>query len=345
MARRVFLHVGTMKSATSYLQGLCELNGEALRDAGVWWPGVDDNYSAVRDFFVTRREPGDEGAWQALADGVRAFDGDALVSNELLARRGTRRARQLVEALAPAQVHVIVTARDHGRVIPSLWQTQMRNRGTARWGEFLSAVFEDPPQSPLAKRFRAGHYVPDIVRRWASAVPLREMSVVTVPPPGAEPHEVARRFFSVVAPGVGELEQPEDRNESLGAHSAELLRRVNELTTDWDYARYRSVVKMEVAPNILLRRSAEEPKLGLTAEQLKRTTELSHDLVADLLATGVRIVGNAADLIPSPSLRPTDVDPDAATDTEVLAAATFALAELAHAYSELKLGEGPGTSS
>ena len=38
MARRVFLHIGTMKSATTYIQDLCDVNQEALLDAGLFWP-------------------------------------------------------------------------------------------------------------------------------------------------------------------------------------------------------------------------------------------------------------------------------------------------------------------
>ena len=339
MARRVFLHVGTMKSATSYLQSLCQLNRSTLEEAGIHWPGLKANFSAARDFYVSRREPGDKGAWRTMRKAVRQHRGDVLISNELLARRGAKQARDLVKALRPAEVRVVITARDFGRVIPSLWQTQMRNRGTATWAQFVAAVYENPPTSDLAERFFRGQYLPDIVRRWSAAVPVENITVVTVPPPGADPVEVARRFFSVVAPDLGELKQPAYRNESLGAHSAELLRRVNQLTTDMDYVHYRPALKVEVSRNILGRRTAAEPKLGLTTEQLKRATELSQDMVTELAATGVRVVGDLADLIPAASLRPTDVDPDASTDSEVLAAATFALAELSRAYADLKLAE------
>src|SRR3954465_2103752 len=124
MSRRVFLHVGVMKSATSYLQDLCDVNRERLLAQGLLWAKSGDNFLATDDLLGTRRaRPGLEGAWQRLAGEVEAHGGDALISNELLAPINAQRRRRLVGALAPAEASVVVTARDLARVIPSQWQT------------------------------------------------------------------------------------------------------------------------------------------------------------------------------------------------------------------------------
>ena len=338
MAKRVFLHIGAMKSATSYLQSLCQLNRGQLEDNGVLWPGMRSNFASARDLFGSGREPGDEGSWRSLSAEVAQFDGDALVSNELLAKQPARRAKQLVKALSPAEVHVVLTARDLGRVIPSMWQTHMRNRGTVSWGDFVDAVCsEDTSSSDTAVRFRKSQDLDDIIDRWSRAVPPHRITLVTVPPPGADPTEVAERFLSVVAPHVGELQQPSKLNESLGAHSAELLRRINLATTDWDYVHYRPALKNEVGRAILGERAGSEPRLGLTAVQLQRATARARAMVEAVRGRGVRVVGDLDDLIPSSSLQHTDVDPDKSTDGELLQAATYALAQLSRSYADLVL--------
>ena len=86
MARRVYLHIGTMKSATTYLQGLCELNLDHLALHGVLWPRGIARYAAIRDFFgraADQTDPAD--AWRSFADRVARHDGDVVLSNELMA--------------------------------------------------------------------------------------------------------------------------------------------------------------------------------------------------------------------------------------------------------------------
>ncbi len=328
-----------MKSATTYLQALIQLNRRSLRDAGVWWPGVDENFAAIRDLFGDAgSEPDDAGAWRSLTREMQAFDGDVLLSNELLAKRDERQAKRLISALAPAEVHLVLTARDLGRVIPSMWQTNTRNRGTATWAEYLGAVYDDDRTgSDLASRFWSGQDLPDIVARWSPVVPKERLTLVTVPPPGSDPTVVGDRFMSVVAPRVTTLRQPPYRNPSLGAHSAELMRRVNLETTDWDMTRYRPALKNRLGRFILGGRVDREPRLGLTADQLAQATILAKDMVHELEGLDVRVVGALSDLIPAETLEPSDIDPDSSTDAEVLAAATYALVQLCREYADLKL--------
>jgi hypothetical protein len=93
MARRLFLHIGTIKSASTYLQAVCDDSAEALAAHGVLWLGSAANFSAVADFSGTTRpdEYGREAmSWAAFVDRIDAHEGDALVSNELLSLRGPK---------------------------------------------------------------------------------------------------------------------------------------------------------------------------------------------------------------------------------------------------------------
>ena len=63
-----------------------------------------------------------------------------MVSEELLTTASARQARRAVRAFAPATVHVVVTARDLGQVIGSVWQQELAKGHTWSWPEFLTAV-------------------------------------------------------------------------------------------------------------------------------------------------------------------------------------------------------------
>ena len=51
MASRLYLHMGTMKSATTYLQALCDGNADALAKLDLGWLGSAANFSAIADFY------------------------------------------------------------------------------------------------------------------------------------------------------------------------------------------------------------------------------------------------------------------------------------------------------
>lgn len=50
MARKVHLHICTMKSGTTFLQQLCTEHRERLLESGVLWP-ISARYQVVRDLF------------------------------------------------------------------------------------------------------------------------------------------------------------------------------------------------------------------------------------------------------------------------------------------------------
>ena len=89
MARRAFLHVGTAKSGTSYLQDLWWQHRDALRAQGLLLPGsgrrdhftaaaVVKGMTAVLETLTAREQQ----AWRRILDETKDWSGDVLVSNE-----------------------------------------------------------------------------------------------------------------------------------------------------------------------------------------------------------------------------------------------------------------------
>ena len=336
MAKRVFLHIGTMKSATSFIQDLCNLNSKALADAGVLWSGAD-HFAGFHDLLQTEEGRWAQGRWQHLERRIRRHSGDALVSNELLAGLKPPLIEQVVQALAPAEVHIIVTARDLARVIPSQWQTTTRNRGTFMWADYLKILQSRPllrnkrPHDTFWRR----QDVADIVARWSTAVPVERITVVTVPPAGSPPDTIGKRFGSVAGINVAEFKQPPRANPSLGAHSAELMRRLNVKTRDFDLHRHQVAFKKTLARG-LSERAGQEPKLGLSEDQVRWATRRAEKIVEALEASSVSVVGDLADLIPSPDLAQSDpFDPGRSTPAELLAVARDAITCLSDVLGSL----------
>jgi hypothetical protein len=80
----------------------------------------------VLDVLDQRRDgqvvPGTEGAWQRLLDELAAHDGTGLISMEFLGPTPPDDIATVVGSLRPADVHVVMTARDLGRNVPAMWQ-------------------------------------------------------------------------------------------------------------------------------------------------------------------------------------------------------------------------------
>lgn len=326
MARRVYLHIGTMKSGTTYVQAMMNDNADALAAAGILWQGSGSNFSAVKD--LARRGDKSTGAWPTFAQRVVEHPGDAVISNEFLSLMDGRKSRRVVDALAPAQIEVIVTARDLGRGVASQWQERARHRPMSTWAEFMDQLMADDSRTDgeLAWFWRRQDLI-RILDVWVGHVGSDHVTVVTVPPPGTPSEVVAQRFASAIrADGLRQLTVTTARNPTLGAYSSELMRRVQERLSDDMRPRVRTVLKHVLARRVLARRSAQEPAIGLSAEQFAWVQDQALASIHAMSAAGVQVIGDPDDLLPR---QPDDViaasDPGDTPDDLLLEAALDAV--------------------
>lgn len=318
-----------MKSATSYLQGLCQVNRGPLREAGLWWPGTRAGFQVAEHMLKQRaEESAPAAAWRTIDQRIRQFDGDVLLSNELLLHRDPARLAWVQKAFEPAEVRVVITARDLGRVLPSQWQTAIRSRGTDPWAEFAAAVCSSA-RSSAGDDFWRRHDLVAAVGRWRRIVPLDRIRLVTVPPAGSDHRIVAERFLAALGHRPnGDLVQPKYRKLSIGAHSAELLRRLNEQTLDWTWSDYRFRFKVVLSRMILEQNAASEPGIRVTAEQWSALADRAAAMVDGLERIGVQVVGDLSDL-QLPAHPPSGgIDPQAVSAEQLLDVAGRSLVEL-----------------
>ncbi|MEO5852559.1 MAG: hypothetical protein ABIQ15_08605 [Nocardioides sp.] len=327
MAERVVLHVGCMKSGTSFLQRTLAENRDALAAQGFTFPGEGwpQQVLAVIDVRGHRRDgevPLDAvGAWDRLRAQVAAWPGTAIVSMEFLATTPAARIEQIVADLAPARVEAVLTVRDLGRSVPSMWQEGVKNGDTWQWDDFVAAVRDGDPRRPgPARRFWRHQAATPIARRWSRGVGADRFALVTVPPAGSDPALLWRRFCSVVGLDPEPFTLPGPGNESLGAASAQLMRALNErldgtLTTPDYNAWVKRLAKQVLAP-----RRSVEPAIGYADPWV---AERAEGMITGLTSLGVRVVGDLAELRPVPvvGVAPPDVPVEDELDAAVAAIA------------------------
>ncbi|WP_100500387.1 hypothetical protein [Geodermatophilus chilensis] len=303
----VHLHIGTPKSGTTYLQGLMDRNRERLAADGVLWYGDtwNDQVFAVRD--VLEIDPHDEpasevvGAWSRFVEQVHAWSGESVVlSMEWMVHATPEQVRAVVDSLAPHRVRVVVTARDIARTVPAQWQEQVQNWATWTWEEYVAAVTSPDPRSTGPGRQLFDQYdLTSILPNWLAVLPVEDVTVVTVPGSGAPADLLWQRFAQAIGvdPGPYDTDVPVS-NGSLGAASAELMRRVNvasrEAGVTWQDG--DPILKWALAKGVLSYRAGQEPKLRLPAEHHDWAVAEAERLVDGVQQLGVPVIGDVDEL-------------------------------------------------
>jgi hypothetical protein len=226
---RVFVHIGLPKTATSYLQTIIWSNRDRLRQAGVVVPGDrrTDHLWASRE---VREDPNQQRApelhrtaWTRLRHELASSSGTGLLSHEFFAAASGRQARDLVTALAAAEVHVVVTAREPLGLFTASWQESLKNGSTTTMADYGRRV----SKSPTAIWNWRTLDLKLVLQRWSEAVPPTRIHVLVLDPT-ADRADIWRRFARLlgVDPGIVDLSQSFP-NTSMGVAEAETLRRIN----------------------------------------------------------------------------------------------------------------------
>ena len=316
----VYLHIGGMKTGTTYLQQLMYANRARLRDAGLVLPG--DSWSrqvrGVQDVMrLGRRDPHirrqARGVWselltEALADPASV----SLISVEFLSFAGRRAVSRVMETLARADVRLVLTVRDMSATLSSQWQTVVHNGGKFSWEDYLDDI-PRPQAQPLRlprltrrprHEFHRTLNVPRMLTVWQQVVPAGSLHVVTVPRARTEPGELWRRFAGVVGVDpAAATRPPRDTNPSLGYASTELVRQVNRRIGRLPQSEYNWTVKEIVALDVLVTRAAQEGRAPMSRPAHQRAMAWNRLTSETISASGAVLTGDLEDL-------PVDADPE-----------------------------------
>jgi hypothetical protein len=333
MGQRVILHVGAMKSGTSYVQAMLYANQAALAERGVLVPGRtwSDQVRAAQDVLgLASARTGDiSGCWDRLVDEIAAYDGTAVVSMEFLGTAPPAVIQRIVDEWD--DLTAVVSARDINRGLASMWQETLQNGRTWTFADYLGGARDSRPRrdrrpedvTPAGKTFWRQQNVVRLCRNWTVAG--AQVVLLTVPPPGASRDVLRDRFLSVLGVTPDGLVAAPDANEAIGAASAQVLRRVNELLDEAGLPSPagQHLRKTVLAKAVMAARRDSEPAIGLPVAPWVEAHAAT--MVAKLQELDIGLVGEWSDLTP---VEVPGVDLAAIDGAEVAEAASAALAGL-----------------
>jgi hypothetical protein len=336
VSRKVLLHVGTPKTGTSYLQDVLFRNREPLAGAGIAYPAErpDSHFLAALDLMQLPwggLQAEAIGAWDALAAQVRAHEGTAIISHEILATASRTQIGRALESLghgAGTEVHLVLSVRDLVRQIPAEWQENVKHRAQLSYGDFLDQIRDPERSTRIGSWFWGVQEVPDILDRWGQDLPPQQVHVVTVPPPGGAPEVLWKRFSQAFGLDGIDLDlEGERHNPSLGVPETTLLRRINrKANAELPPGDYRPLVRELLAHQTLSRR-VRSPRLALPPDLHPWVSELSASWIAEVEARGYDVVGDLGDLVGAPPVTEY-ADPDRPRERQVAAAGVDAITAL-----------------
>lgn len=323
MAQRVYLHVGTPKSGTTYLQAGLWQNREPLRDLGLLFPGrgpFDHNRASIvvrNGKHLPGRRKGVPPLWRRFTDQAAAYDGTVVLSNEWYLAADVEQVAAAVDQLGGDRVHVVVTTRTLVRLVPAAWQESLKVGRGHSLGDFVDGLGDG--------RIKWTWEVLDpaaVARHWASVVGPERVHVVTMPEKPTHAGQLWERFAATVGfdPHAVEL-PPREANESMSVQAARLMQefgpalreKVDEHDASWrGHARW---LRTAVVRRVLA---------GVPGDPIGVGEELRADLlargertVADLRELGCPVTGDLDELLGG-----TDRDgsrhPDTVTGSELL---------------------------
>lgn len=301
MAKRVFLHVATPKSGTTYLQAVLWRNAEVLREADLLLPGrFQTHYTAAKAVTNRRRmrnvKIDVDSAWPRLAKQSNSWQGDALISHELFAPARVEQAEAAKAALDTPETHLILTARALHKQIPASWQQGLKGGDRLTFESFVTKVRTGKGK---ADWFWSVQDLADIARRWEAGIPPDRVHIVTVPQDSSDPTLLWQRYSSVLGidPASCNVDIPK-KNVSLGFVEAEVLRRIHchqdSRFNDGTRKSYSRWTRRLLAVETLGQRRGAP--FGLTDDDREWVSERTSEMVRTLQDRGYHVVGDLADL-------------------------------------------------
>lgn len=334
MTKRVFLHIGSPKTGTTYLQTLLWDNREALRDEhGVLFPGerYDSHFLAAVDLqdglFHGSPRPEAQGHWERVVEQARDWPGTVVISHEILAGASAEHARRAVEAFGPAEVHIVHTIRDLARQLPSRWQEDVKHGAVEDFDQWWASVRDRDQTHHFTRWFWPTEDPLDILSRWGGTVPPERYHVVSVPRAGGR-GSLWERFCSVIGLDAGAVDVAAATisNPGLGTAEVELVRRINvQLDGSLSPTLYQHLVKGALAHDTLTRHPGGR-RLTVPADILAQLQEISLGWLTGLRESGVHLVIEDDEVLPRPASGGGGIGTP--TEEDLAGAAVFAVREL-----------------
>ena len=336
---RTVIHIGMGKTGTTFLQKMFAGHRQELKTAGWLYPGEKhnqtDEFSSVLGSdtpWGTRFVNHDAHSWPNLLKQINEWDGNVLLSTELLCYLTSDQIAKVLTALGRNNVDIVVTVRDMVRGLPSQLQQGYKSAETRSAEEFYERIAQERDTAGPEWWWWRAHRLPALVSRWREDPHVRSVTIVVNPEVGS-PDKLCDRFLAGTGSPTDMWDQSRVTNDranvSLTVVQARLLRSLNLALLDspsltvaeQDNLRWRVVQDMIRQPA-----DAASPKLKLHRWHWRQVVDQwAKEDNAELEQMNVDAVGSLAELRPPLGDQPEteSADPTQVPDVEApLMAAT-----------------------
>jgi hypothetical protein len=338
MAATVFLHIGLPKTATTYLQSILWGNEDVLKEQGILLPGPERRFHywctrVVREdvTFADRASARQRGAWDQVRADVEAWPRTAIISHEFFAAASAAQAARVVADLAPAEVHLVVTAREPLGLFTASWQESIKNRDTRPMAEY-SIVEADDTGGVWNWRTLD---VRRVLERWSPAFEAQRVHVLPLPGPEAPRREIWDRFARLVDVDADSVDLGRSfPNTSMGVAEAETLRRMNHHLGDFNSAIDRGTyIRSFLADERLVPRKGEP--YWPSPDRVEEARERGRAAVAYIAEQGFDVIGELDSLLVPDELAERRT-PESVREDEVAEVAVELAARMLHDVRDLR---------
>ena len=180
------VHIGPHKTGTTSLQTALFGARAAMLAQGVRHVGKTRNPAAAVRAVTGRAGPTSEGKpesmlfWRDLVGEIRrAREPRVVVSSEFFSLASPEVIERIVRDLDRERLHVLVTLRPLGRILPSQWQQNVQGGMTKTYEAWLRQVFGDQPGG-ARDAFWQLHRHDQLIERWAAVLGPERVTAVVV---------------------------------------------------------------------------------------------------------------------------------------------------------------------
>ena len=325
------LHIGPHKTGTTALQAAFWNDRKAVKKQGVHYASngrhamtaVLAGIEHISPWTVDKRPP-PMWKWERLLNDIRGSNAKrVLLSSEFFADAKPENAARVVQQLDPKRVQIVVTLRPLSRILTSQWQQFVQNQNTFSFEEFLRTTLDDPhPAKPPV--FWRRHRHDDLVKRWVDLVGADHVTVVALNE--GDRDMVLRAFEQITGLKTGTLRpDPTIQNRSMTVPEIETIRHFNIAFKEKKLPSLLYMKIMRFGATFVMQQRTPQPdeaKIELPDWSIEPIREIATEMMDNVRATGVRVVGDLDDMlyIPTPRVGPA---PTVTVSPEVAASAAL----------------------
>ena len=306
------VHIGPHKTGTTSLQTALFGARAAMLAQGVRHLGKTRNPAAAVRAVTGQAAPTSAGTppsmryWRdLLGEARRAREPRVVVSSEFFSWATPEVIERIARDLDRDRLHVVVTLRPLGRILPSQWQQNVQAGVTQTYETWLGQVFGDKP-GRSRDAFWQLHRHDQLIERWAAVLGTERLTAVVV---DETDHGMLLRVFEgLLGLRGGTLVAERDlSNRSLTLAEAEAVRAFNVAAKQAAVTKAVQAKAMRYGAAIHMKQRApapDEARIETPGWALDQARAVDEAMVPAIAATGIRVVGNLAALTdPQPGRR------------------------------------------